>query len=150
MRLYTLTHAILSPIQQGIQSSHAAAELVPKYHTFHDATVFPMIMDYLTNHKTVIALNGGMSSSLQEFEQWIAHDVDFYFPWVSFREDRETAENMLTSIAILVPTYVCDAIDLYRSFSRTATGNNPSCGMTGLSADEFELVQRLSRLSLAR
>jgi hypothetical protein len=53
LRMYVLVPYNLSPIQQGIQAMHAGLEYAHSYgHT-------DLFKQFITNHKTVILLNGG-------------------------------------------------------------------------------------------
>jgi hypothetical protein len=73
LRMFGIVPYNLSPIQQGIQFSHALAEYVGKYPKFSVVTgdtEFDSNSDYLSsltktwleNHKTVVLLNGGTTN----------------------------------------------------------------------------------------
>lgn len=146
-RCYTFTHFMLSSIQQGIQSGHAAMELVNKYYdveaTFkQDEEAFDTVLDWIRNHKTIVCLNGGNSESLIEFVTFLnTHNNPF--PWATFHEDENSMEGNLTSVAMILPDriYGVDLEELY-SMASFVPGQ--------FTEWEWELVNRVKSMSLAR
>lgn len=145
-RCYTLTHFMLSSIQQGIQSGHAAMELVNKYYQCEpvykvDEEQFDVVLSWIRDNKTIICLNGGNSESMIDWVEFL----DTYhnkFPWVTFHEDENSLEGILTSIAIILPNWFYEVdpnddlfVDIH---SREFT------------AWELELLTRIKSASLAR
>lgn len=108
MRLYTFTLYQLRSIQQGIQPLHVLGEMAAKYgKADHGARSVNMFYDYVTNHKTVICLNGGNAASLKTIEQelnTLAHHMSY--PYAYFCEDEESLDGVMTSVGIIVPTHV--------------------------------------------
>lgn len=115
LRCYTFTHFILSPIQQGIQAGHSSTELSNKY-LIREGWVNGMaeqINDWIANHKTIICLNGGNSAGLQDILNFLLAPAN-PFPVTSFYEDEQTAEGLMTSIAIILPARIFKTAELMR------------------------------------
>lgn len=112
MRLYSLTNMYLSPIQNGIQTAHAVHDIFVKYSGaafFSDRRAFPLttLVEWASNHKTIIVLNGGNSAMLEnayERIQRLGQKLDL--PYVKFHEDEQSLNNALTCVAIVVPERV--------------------------------------------
>jgi hypothetical protein len=107
LRCYTFTDFMLSPIQQGIQSGHAAMEVVNKYLLVEgwQNGYAESVADWATNYKTMICLNGGPFAGVTEwlefFETGLAeHQNDFAF--AGFTEEPAQGGN-LTSVAVVLP-----------------------------------------------
>lgn len=146
-RCYTFTHFMLSSIQQGIQSGHAAMELVNKYYDpeviyEQDEYNFEIVLDWIRDNKTIVCLNGGNSESMIELVQFL-NTYKNPFPWVTFHEDENSLEGILTSIAIILPDriYNTDLEELY-SMASFVPGQ--------FTEWEWELVNRVKSMSLAR
>lgn len=146
-RCYTFTHFMLSSIQQGIQSGHAAMELVNKYYdpevTYEqDEYNFEIVLDWIRDNKTIVCLNGGNSESMIELVQFL-NTYKNPFPWVTFHEDENSLEGILTSIAIILPDriYNTDLEELY-SMASFVPGQ--------FTEWEWELVNRVKSMTLAR
>ena len=92
-------------IQAGIQAGHAAVELMVKYPGNEE------VLDWATNHKTFIILNGGDHMSLEVLYQelMIKHST---YSLAAFREPG--ANDCLTSLAVLVPEPVYTLVALLR------------------------------------
>ena len=97
--MYFFTMYNISPIQQGIQSGHAALE----YAYIYGDT--PQYLDFIRNHKTFIILNGGTSSDMEARKKELAdlgvRYATFYEPDLNYS---------LSAIAFLVEAkdYACD------------------------------------------
>ena len=100
MRLYVFSNMYLSPIQHGIQGLHAMGEMTLKYST--SSRPGKRFRKWLKDHKTVIVLKSGYSSTLSEIECALAEIAldDPSVPFASFRE--EGLENALTSVAVVL------------------------------------------------
>jgi len=107
MRAYVLVHSALSGIQKGIQGGHALVEMGLKEH--------PLFKEWAKKHKTVIFLEGGFQTDLEEailvleehsggLGEWPAR-----FPWAAFREDEETLYGALTAVAVILPEKIYNA-----------------------------------------
>lgn len=110
MRLYSFVNMYLSPIQAGIQTAHALQELNLKY---KDTDFEPIIDDWAKNHKTIIVLNGGYQSSIQETinlfdainDPIVYPDIPKY-PIAFFREENDALNNALTCAVVILPECV--------------------------------------------
>ena len=106
-RCYTFTHFMLSSIQQGIQSGHAATELSDKYMLAEgwQNGYAEELANWISNHKTIICLNGGNSKGLHDLYAFLNLDTN-PFPFVKFHEDEDSMEGILTSIAMILPARI--------------------------------------------
>jgi len=118
LRCYTFTHFMLSPIQQGIQSGHASMELVNKYFVDEDEAYrkdcTDQIFEWIGKHKTIVCLNGGNSKTLGELYDFVDMGEANPFPYVNFYEDEESLENVMTSVAIILPARIFETAELMR------------------------------------
>jgi hypothetical protein len=158
MRAYFLTNFYLSPIQHGIQSAHALAEMSVHYFSaFQDdpdtyAPYYDTYVDWVTNHKTIIVLNGGMNKDMEDFYDYLWHvkPVDNpWIPWGVFYEPelRET----LTAIALILPELHCQALDQHREQGQQSLQYMSFFQYTNLlSPWEMGLLDMLSKKGLAR
>ena len=134
-RCYTFTLWQLSPIQQGIQSGHAAVELV----TYHQSN--PAVQSWARTYKTMILLGGGEVSELNELIVFLSNPNN-PFAWKSFRESQESLGGLITSVAIVLPDRIYVAAEaLRRAFP---------VDLRVFSVWEQELIDRLRNSSLAR
>jgi hypothetical protein len=108
LRCYTFTDFMLSSIQQGIQSGHAAVELFNKYliEEGWQNGYAEVVQDWAANHKTMVCLNGGtfadVTGWLQFFEDGLVLEHQNDFPFVGFSEEPAQGGN-LTSVAVILP-----------------------------------------------
>ncbi len=118
MRCYHLSNMYLSSIQQGIQSAHAQMELFVKY----DADIVPGYMSvqktnlftWAKEHKTMIVLNGGYVSHMQEALEFLSKESHPY-PFAPFYESDDALGGILTNIAIVLPEKIYVAAELIRN-----------------------------------
>ncbi len=88
LRLYTFVNFYLSQIQQGIQSAHAAVDLVRYYtDTYQEEDSVQLVVDWADNHKTMIVLNGGNNADLELVVQAARKSE---LPWIGFCEDEQS------------------------------------------------------------
>ena len=84
LRAYFFANMYLPSIHAGVQSQHTTAEMFIKYCvTANEDTLVKeenLLIDWATNHKTTIVLNGGMSGSLQELVT-LFESEDNPYPW---------------------------------------------------------------------
>jgi hypothetical protein len=114
LRLYSFVNFYLSSIQQGIQTGHAAVDLVRKY-TAHgnplrsDITSYHehLVEQWADNYKTFIILNGGDSVGIANATSVISKNG--VFPWVKFKESEGSLEGIQTSVAVVLPAYIFEA-----------------------------------------
>lgn len=119
LRCYTFTHFALKGIQQGIQSGHAAMELVNKY-TVREGWIngfAEQVLSWVGEHKTIICLDGGNSASLKDLLDFLLKPEN-PFPVTSFYEDEQTMEGMLTSIATVLPARIFEGAQALRNHKR--------------------------------
>lgn len=95
LKLYGFGHSLLSGVQQGIQTGHAATRLV------RQQVKHPLVDNWSTQSETVIVLKGGNSGTLHRLADLFAQQK--ILPFESFREDAETLENALTAVVIIIP-----------------------------------------------
>lgn len=111
MRCYHLSNMYLSSIQAGIQSSHCQMELFVKYQEVSRQK--NQLYDWAVDHKTMIVLNGGYLSTMQEALEFLNNSANPY-PWTFFNESEEAMGGMLTNIAIVLPEKIYETSALIR------------------------------------
>lgn len=116
---------MLRTMQQGVQSQHADRELTNKYvysgeYEPTDPT-YLFLKDWSQNHRTSIYLNGGFHQNMEDLRDFLLANPlvvdDVTLPWADFYEDKYTLGGLLTSIAIILPASIYDAVD-YNKFLR--------------------------------
>lgn len=108
-RCYHINNFYLSGIHAGIQSAHAQHELAMKYlvdpayaESVHHAPAKAGYLEWAQNHKTIIVLNGGMQSNLEEWAAFLTAGLH-PFAWAKFNEAEEALNGALTNIALVLP-----------------------------------------------
>ena len=148
LRLYTFTNFMLSSIQQGIQSGHAAVELAMKCLRKQNVELssgeFYMYHDWATNWKTMVCLNGGNAQDLRELVFFLSN-LDNRYPWCGFFESHEALDGALTSVAIILPERIFKTASQLRN-REDLTYLYPET----FNEWELELINRLTEASLAR
>lgn len=93
----------LSPIQAGIQTAHTLHELYQKYIYTNDPAML-MIDEWSRHHKTIIVLNGGYQSSIEETIQLFTDVFNIlYLPFASFHEEKDSLNGALTAMSVVLP-----------------------------------------------
>lgn len=109
-RCYHINNFYLSGIHAGIQSAHAQHELAMKYLTpngpivkspFHQPAIDGYV-EWATNHKTIIVLNGGMQADLEKWVELLS-STSHAHAWATFHEAPEALNGALTNIALVLP-----------------------------------------------
>ena len=125
MRAYFFGNMYLSSIQQGIQAKHCGDEMVVKYapepsttNTPHVDGNYAILYDYLKNHKTVICLNAGYSSTLHEIYAQLNNATDNPYPFAKFHESEEALDGTLTSVGIVIPDAIYETAAEVRATRR--------------------------------
>jgi hypothetical protein len=96
----------MSSIQQGIQSLHGSTELFVKYEdNSKDYKQRNTLFEWAHNYKTVICLNGGMDSDLQDIKLLLSSS-DNPYAWAHFNEAPSAMNGMLTNVAIILPDFI--------------------------------------------
>lgn len=103
-RLYSFINCYLSSIQQGIQTAHLVSEILTNPR--NDSSNYIDI--WARNHKTIIVCNGGNNKSLMEIYD-LFQERNNIFPWVTFYEDMESLDSILTGIGIILPDDIYDS-----------------------------------------
>lgn len=113
LRLYSFVNFYLSSIQQGIQTGHAAVDLVRKYtangNSFRtDITDerIALVETWADSWKTFITLNGGNASGIAAATNIIAKSG---FPWAIFCEDEQSLCRLQTCVAVILPETIFGA-----------------------------------------
>lgn len=149
-RIYTFINFYLNSISQGIQSAHVQQELVNKYspdfgggykkmlgdwshlHTVSEAEkaapgYLETLVEWATNHKTMITLNGGIASTLKEhreffirYSEFMSQQVGIALPWAKFHEDEQSLDGTMTAVAIVLPEIIYDAVPYKTAMNRVA------------------------------
>lgn len=163
MRLYTFTNYYLSSLQVGLQTAHVVHELFNKYVTDDiPHTEQNMLWDWSDNHKTIVILNGGNCATLGDLELFL-QSRENEFAYSAFCEDRQSLNNALTCVGIVLPERIYDAAAEVRSGTMTFV-DDPMNGGYLLEKDaafrgrlaprfttfEKELIDRLNRCGLAK
>lgn len=106
MRLYSFVNYYLSPIQYGIQTQHATAELFVKYEDLEHPEHYA-VREWAKYHKTTIVLNGGnMASIINTREILSIVGNRAIVPWAEFHEDEDSLGGILTCVvAVLEEKY---------------------------------------------
>ena len=114
MRAYSFTLQMLSTIQQGVQPAHCINDLHIKY-----AETSPeraRLIEWSTDHKTMICLNGGTYGNLLKINDQLKHiSSELVLPYGYFCEDDESLCGLMTCCTIIVPSYVYDLSSVIRS-----------------------------------
>jgi hypothetical protein len=100
LRLYSFVNYYLSDLQRGLQTAHLVAELYKKYTVGKHKKV---LVEWATDHKTIIILNGGNCSGLAD----VSSNLKYYserleLPVASFSEDMQSLGGALTVTGIIV------------------------------------------------
>jgi hypothetical protein len=109
----------MSSLQKGIQSLHCITDLMVQYDNVmrspQEQARKDMLMDWATNHKVVILLNGGNSAGLQEIYDTLAStSPQTTYPYGKFNEDEQSLNNALTCVGVIVPEKIYLLADLIR------------------------------------
>lgn len=103
MRFYSAGNMYLSSIQQGIQAAHCVGEMALRI------VGNKYVSEWLTNHKTLICVNGGNNAALHEFLALANNEKNPGYPVAHFHEDQDSMAGMLTCVGIIVPAKIYEA-----------------------------------------
>lgn len=84
-------------MQAGIQTAHAAIDLVTK--NTSDVAEGEVPWNWALNHKTIILLRGGSSSYLKELTKALKRSN---LNWADFHEDQQSLEGARTCVVVVV------------------------------------------------
>ncbi len=147
MRFYAWGNMYLSAIQQGIQSLHCISEMYIKYvaHEVNnpkDARQQALI-NWGSDHKTVVILNAGEMSALEKVEVLMASE-DNPYAWASWRESPESLNNALTNVGVILPERIYKAAREKKKYWRNWENRQK------LTEWEIELVDLINSTYMAR
>jgi hypothetical protein len=164
LRLYSFCNFYISPIQQGIQTGHAAVDLVRKYTNVGamrslskaDMMKTGMVSEWADNHKTFIVLNGGDNDGICEATTIIKYSD---LPFCSFIEPG--LGDIQTCVVVVVPESIFNARllpvgsqlgseDVYGTAVAREDGNGYREFTYREGDKNFELVKLLRSSGLAR
>ena len=122
-RLYSFVNYYLSSIQQGIQTGHAAVDIVRKYTS--DANLSKRNTEYqqhlvekwADHDKTFIILNGGDSTGIDNATRTIS--ANNTFPWSIFKESSDSLSGIQTCVSVIVPAYIFDVTKQYDTYGNS-------------------------------
>ncbi len=143
MRAYFFTNMYLIGIHSGIQTAHTVAEMFIKN---HDELGNITLIEWATNHKTTIVLNGGYSSDLRLLMQFFDTPSNPY-PWAHFNESEEALDGALTCVGIVLPEKIYGYAEKVRK-GEFNLGDNFGYGY--LTDFEQNLAERLNEYGLAK
>jgi len=152
----------LSPIQRGIQSAHVTHDLFVKYNEYIDFEMKEQLFDWAENHKTMIVLNGGYSSTLTALNDMFDDSRNPY-PFTHFNESEEALCGALTCVGIVLPEKIYETAALIRKdptvYDKIVTNGElwrePSATIHGedvvwkYNSFELKLIQELNNYGLA-
>lgn len=170
MRAYFFNNMYLSSIQQGIQAAHAVTELAVKYQRCGDGftPAGTMFYNWAENHKTMILLNGGYASNLQDLYDFIHAGLvnEKSYPYAKFHESEDAMGGMLTSVGVVLPAKIYEGAVAARGIKRLrrddpirmawdiqqilAVEIDGQVGDIEYTKFEVELMERLGKFGLAR
>ncbi len=153
LRLYSFVNFYLSSIQQGIQTAHAAVDLVMSYRCYsgEQTEKSKMVDEWANLHKTMIVLNGGNNDSLEKIF-WAAKNSGY--PWAEFREDGPSLGSIRTCVAVVVPETIFAAkvaqSDELLAPTLFKYEKDTVIEEYGLFSQEFELIKAIKSCRLAQ
>jgi hypothetical protein len=100
MRLYSFVNSYLSGAQVGIQTAHGVAELLSSHKNCSDILHTPesIVAEWVTKHKTIICLDGGIEDELDEIYHFVATKT--MWPVAYFREP--DLADVMTSVVVIL------------------------------------------------
>ena len=111
LRFYCFVNFYLSQIQQGIQTGHAAVDLVrqyakvQRYHVIVERN-YNLVNRWADDYKTFITLNGGNLDGINEATTIIRATE---LPMVKFYEDEVSLGGIQTCVGVVLPQSIFNA-----------------------------------------
>lgn len=152
MRAYTFSNCYLSSIQNGIQPAHCLIDMFVKYNTVAHTPERDAFVNWATNHKTMICLNGGNATGIQDIYNTLQEFAPTLgLPFAKFNEDEQSLNGALTCCGIIVPEAMYE-------FAAEIRAKNAAFSMDVLDKDtcdprmyaEFRLITLLNAYGLAK
>ena len=170
MRAYFFNNMYLSSIQQGIQAAHAVTEMAVRYQRCGDGftPAGTMFYQWAEHHKTMILLNGGYASNLQDLYDFIHAGLvnEKSYPYAKFHESEDAMGGMLTSVGVVLPEKIYKGAEAVRGIKRLRRDDSRRMAwdiqqVLAVEIDdilqdvdytnfEVELMERLGKFGLAR
>ena len=159
LRFYCFVNYYLSSIQQGIQTGHAAVDVVRKYTRgaqdfANKVTTYrtSLVEDWADNHKTFVTLNGGNSAGIKAATAICDASG---FPYSVFNEDDASLDGIQTCVGIVLPESVFAArIQRPDNFSTIPyyryVGANESYRHTFPGDEHYDLINLVTSAGLAK
>ncbi|MCD4173173.1 hypothetical protein KX453_20235 [Escherichia coli] len=107
-RMYCIVNQYISGIHAGIQSAHAIAELMVLHsgeaYTPEQITAHYWLKCWKEEDKTIIVLNGGYQSVLEDFlDQAMSLET---YPVAWWREEKKALNGAMTAVAVVLPEFI--------------------------------------------
>lgn len=150
-RAYFFNNMYLQGIHAGIQSAHTIAEMMV---AFPD---HPLLKQWATIDKTIIVLNAGYSSVLEEF---ITLLMGSDWPFAYFNESQEALNGALTNVGVILPESIYNFNSEIRKIQETTIHSSFYEAMNFLTSTKYrgvvytprdlKLIEMMSKLQLMR
>ena len=109
MRLYTFVNGLyMRPIQFGIQSTHAVADMFIKYRDSYYNSQRVQLHEWAEHHKTMVILNAVNVAGLKDIFSFL-DSPENPFPYGNFHEDEQSLGGVITCAAVVLPERVYTA-----------------------------------------
>jgi hypothetical protein len=151
----------LSSIQNGIQPLHVVTEIFVKYLDDKESKFqLFFLQEWARKHNTVIVLNAGYSSEIQDLVDFF-YSEDNPYPWECFHEADDALNGALTSVGIIVPEKIYslskelrERKESHEVFSNARFIDDDILGFVTYNGNDYsnwelELARKLNDYSLA-
>lgn len=152
LRLYSFVNFYLSAIQQGIQTGHAAVQMLRNYDAA-DENKKQLVYEWADDHKTFIVLNGGANAQIREV---CALLTSLDYPWAPFCEDEQSLGGIITCVAVVLPDDVFNMErktnihgEIVYSWTREVEGGSLTY-MSRPGDKDYDFIHRLKSCGLAK
>lgn len=109
-RMYCIVNQYISGIHAGIQSAHAIVELIEAYNrpanTPEELDAHYLLKCWREEDKTIIVLNGGYQSVLEDFLDQAMSLQTYPVAW--WREEKKALNGAMTAVAVVLPEFIYD------------------------------------------
>lgn len=156
LRFYCFVNYYLSSIQQGIQTGHAAVQLLRNYQCLSGERTpnVKLVESWADYHKTFVTLNGGNNTMIKASTDIIA---DSGYPFVTFFEDEQSLGGIQTCVGVVLPETIfkCKKVDgdnlcAYDYFRYTAEDGSHTNTFPSDGNGKFELIKLVTSAGLAK
>lgn len=107
-RMYCIVNQYISGIHAGIQSAHAIVELIEAYNrpanTPEELDAHYLLKCWREKDKTIIVLNGGYQSVLEDFLAQVMSLETYPVAW--WREEKKALNGAMTAVAVVLPEFI--------------------------------------------